>query len=119
MSVYVDTSAWFAVASEKDRRHDDARSTITELVEHAEPLVTCSYALAETMGLVHARLGWSALERVAAGMRVADVVWVDADLHAEAETVLFARRRRRLSIVDAAGIAVMRAPCAHSGLRVR
>jgi uncharacterized protein len=108
LSVFVDTSAWYALASESDQDHTAAEQIYAGLIERNEPLVTSSYVLAESMGLIQRRLGWKPLELYAAAMRTMDVVWIDEELHREAETILFARRRRGISIVDAAAFAAMK-----------
>ena len=108
MAVFVDTSAWFALASAGDQDHSAARNEYAVLVKRGEALVTTSYVLAETMGLIQHRLGWKALELFAAVAQTCDIAWVDATRHRAAEEVLFRRRRRRINIVDAASFAVMR-----------
>lgn len=109
MSVFVDTSAWFALASVTDQDHKAARAIWRDLVDRNEALVTTSYALAETMGLIQHRLGWKPLELFATAARTVDVVWIDETRHREAEALVFARRRRAINVVDAAGFVVMRA----------
>lgn len=108
MSVYVDTSAWFALASATDEEHQAAREIYEDLVDRNEELITTSYVLAETMGLIQRRLGWRPLELFAEATRTLDVVWIDDVWHQEAETILLSRRRRDITIVDAAGFVVMR-----------
>jgi predicted nucleic acid-binding protein len=109
LSVFVDTSAWYALASVGDQDHRSAQAVYRDLVERKERLVTTSYALAETMGLIQRRLGWRPLELFAAATHTVDVVWIDRTRHREAETLLFARRRRAINIVDAASFVVMKA----------
>lgn len=104
----MDTSAWFALASAGDQDHASARATYQDLVARDQRLVTTSYVLAETMGLIQHRLGWKPLELFAAAAQTCDVAWVDAPRHQAAEEVLFRRRRRGINIVDAASFAVMR-----------
>lgn len=106
--MYVDTSAWFALASATDQEHRAARAIWNELMQRDEMLVTTSYVLAETMSLIQRRLGWNALELFAAAARTVDVAWIDETLHREAEEVLLARRRKGVTIVDAAGFVAMR-----------
>jgi predicted nucleic acid-binding protein len=108
MATFVDTSAWFALASTDDQDHAAARRAFTQLVERGEPLVITSYVLAETMGLIQHRLGWKPLELFAAVAQTCDVAWVDAPRQRAAEAALFRRRRRRINIVDAASFTVMR-----------
>lgn len=108
MTVFVDTSAWFALASAGDQDHAAARDAYAALVERGESLVTTSYVLSEAMGLIQHRLGWKPLERFAAAAQTCDIAWVDAPRHRAAEEILFRRRRRHINIVDAASFAVMR-----------
>lgn len=108
MSVFVDTSAWFALASAGDQDHAAARATYTHLVERDERLVTTSYVLAETMGLIQHRLGWRPLELFAAVTQTCEIAWIDGGRHRAAEEILFGHRRRHINIVDAASFAVMR-----------
>lgn len=57
MAVFVDTSAWYALGTAGDESHAAARRVYAELIRHGERLITCSYVLAETMGLIQRRLG--------------------------------------------------------------
>lgn len=107
MTVFIDTSAWFALASTSDRSHRTAQATYAELVDSGEALTTSSYTIAETMGLMQRRLGWRPLELFASAVRLIEVVWIDEVLHRRAEDMLFEQRRRGMSIVDAASFAVM------------
>lgn len=107
MTVFVDTSAWYALASSSDGDHRAAQAIYAELVDRDEALVTSSYTVAETMGLMQRRLGWRPLELFSAAVRTVDVAWIDEALHREAEAILFARRKRGITIVDAASFAVM------------
>lgn len=107
MSVFVDTSAWFALASRTDQNHTTAQDIYATLVDSEESLLTSSYTIAETMGLIQRRLGWRPLELFAAAARVIEVVWIEQALHRQAEAILFERRKRGVSIVDAAAFAVM------------
>lgn len=80
----------------------------TDLVERHEHLLTTSYVLAESMGLIQHRLGWRPLELFATAAATWDVAWIDGARHRKAEEGLFAHRRRAINIVDAASFAVMR-----------
>lgn len=72
-----------------------------------EALVTTSYTVAESLGLMQRRLGWKAVESFSRAIRSIDVVWIDEALHREGEAILLARRRRSITIVDAVAFAVM------------
>jgi predicted nucleic acid-binding protein len=114
LSVFVDTSAWYALASASDREHAAAADIYRHLLDRDQELVTTSYVLAETMGLIQHRLGLRPLERFAAAAATVEVVWVDRELHRKAEALLFSRRRRGVNVVDAASFAAMR----ERGLRI-
>lgn len=65
MSVFVDTSAWFAAAHTRDRRHNRAK----ELLLAPETLVTSDHVLIETWRLLHHFLSAAAAERFWEGLR--------------------------------------------------
>ncbi len=108
MRVFVDTSAWCALASRGDDDHARARAIYRDLVDRDERLLTTSYVLAETMGLIQHRLGWASLDLFATAARTVDVCWIDHARHLESERLLLERRRRALNLVDAASFVVMR-----------
>lgn len=59
MSVFVDTSAWYAAADRGDRSNARAKAVLSA----AGPLVTTDHILAETWLLLRQRLGREAAER--------------------------------------------------------
>ncbi len=59
MSLFVDTSIWFAAADSADRDNSRAKA----ILRSAEPLVTTDHILLETWTLLHHRLRRSAAER--------------------------------------------------------
>ena len=65
MSLFVDTSAWYAGADEDDRSHQRA----AEILTAGERLVTTDHVLAETWFLLRHRLGRSVAERFWDGLR--------------------------------------------------
>lgn len=106
MSVFVDTSALYAIASERDANHSHAASSLRELIA-AETLVTHNYVALETISLVHARHGRGPLARVRALLELLEHVWVDADLHGAALDRLTAGGRSGPSFVDFLSFDVM------------
>lgn len=65
MSLFVDTSAWYAAADGGDRSHDRARDVLTS----GDPLVTTDHVLLETWLLLRHRLHRQAAERFWLGIR--------------------------------------------------
>lgn len=104
----MDTSAWYAVVSASDQDHTAAKSIYTKLGNEYAELVTCSYVISETMGLIQRRLGFKPLEVFALAIRTVEIIWIDDGLHRRSEELLFARRKRGVSIVDAACFTVMK-----------
>lgn len=65
MSLFVDTSAWYAAADRDDRSHRRA----TSILGAGEDLVTTDHVLVETWLLVHHRLGRKAADGFWEGLR--------------------------------------------------
>ncbi len=108
MTVFVDTSALYALTDEDDERHQPATATFRGLGSDRELLVTHSYVLVETLALVDARLGREAARRVADGMfPVIEVIWVDRQLHGSALGAFLANSGRA-SFVDWVSFTLLR-----------
>ncbi len=65
MSLFVDTSAWYAAADSGDSSHDRAVAALSR----EDPLVTSDHVLVETWVLLRHRLGRPAAERFWEGIR--------------------------------------------------
>jgi len=100
-SVVIDTSAFYALASDNDRYHDKAFELFESLVSDEVLLCTTSYALVETHALVSRRLGFAAVRRFVEviGDQM-EIVWVDRVLHEEAWTRLLEAGGTGLNLVD-------------------
>lgn len=107
MSVFVDTSALYALLDEADTHHADASDALRRLV--GAELVTHSFVIVETAALVGRRLPWMSSQRLVDGfLPVVDVAPVDRGLFA---TALAAYRRSEsasVSLVDHTSFALMR-----------
>ncbi len=105
MSLFVDTSAWYAAADAGDRSHGRA----TKILAAGERLVTSDHVLAETWLLLRYRMGRAPAERFWEGLRdgAAAIEGVgDADLEA-AWTIGQTFSDQDFSIVDRTSFAVM------------
>lgn len=107
MSVFVDTSALYALLDEADARHVEASDVLRRIV--GTELVTHAFVVVETCALVGRRLPWAASERLIDGLLpVIDVRSVDDDLHRTAMDAYRRSASARISLVDHASFAFMR-----------
>lgn len=65
MSLFVDTSSWFAAANPDDEYNSRAK----EILGSGEPLVTTDHVLAETWTLIRNRIHYRAADRFWEGLR--------------------------------------------------
>lgn len=65
MSIFVDSSAWYAAADRGDRQNDSAK----RLLATDEPLVTSDHVLVETWRLIHHFISAQAAEAFWGGLR--------------------------------------------------
>jgi len=105
MSLFVDTSIWYAAADASDLNNARAKAVLSA----GEQLVTSDHILVETWTLLRYRLQRSAAERFWDGMRIG-VATIEpvglADLEA-AWQIGLAWRDQDFSIVDRSSFAVM------------
>lgn len=107
MSVFVDTSALYALLDEADLHHGDASDALRRLI--GTELVTHSFVVVETCALVGLRLPWEATERLVDGLLpVIDVHDVDGDLFGAAISSYRRSASARISLVDHTSFAFMR-----------
>lgn len=107
MSVFVDTSALYAVLDDDEPTHERALATWRSLVRSTK-LITHSFVVIECVELVRRRLGPAAVTDLTDGLLpVIDVVWVDEALHAIALEAARAAAWRQ-SLVDHTSFVVMR-----------
>ena len=110
MSVFVDTSALYALFDRSDRAHAASAATWTKLLADARPLLTTNYVLVETAALLQRRLGLEAVhdldDRV---LPLLAVRWITEPLHRRAMDRLRRTDRRGVSLVDHCSFLVMEA----------
>lgn len=108
--IYVDTSAFYALASSSDTNHPRAREILERMMDAGEALITTSYAAAETHGLLQHRLGLAAADRFETDvLSVVTIVWVTDQLHKDGLGVWRRIHRRAATLVDCVGIALLEA----------
>jgi predicted nucleic acid-binding protein len=107
VTVFVDTSALFALLDRHDLRHREAVSIVAALGT-GRRLVTTSYVAIESIALTDRRLGPAAsLMLVDDVLSAIDIVWVDASLHA-AGLAEYRRSPGQASLVDHVSFELMR-----------
>lgn len=112
-SVFVDTSALYAVLDADDDNHQPAARAWNAIIDQLEidpsTAVTHSGVVTEAAALVQRRLGMRAtrdlLETVIPSLTV---VWVDEQIHRLAEAAMLAAGKRHISLVDWTSFTVMR-----------
>lgn len=109
MSVFVDTSAFYAMMDADDDRHAAAAETWRRLLEDRDSIHTSNYVIIETAALLQGRIGMDCLRTFAADiLPIVDIVWVGEGMHRSAFHGLLVSGRRRLSLVDCASFEAMR-----------
>ena len=106
MSLFVDTSVWYAAADSSDR--NNVRSKM--ILRSGETLVTSDHALVETWTLLHHKLNRKAAERFWEGLR-SGVAVIEAVTLADLEVAWVIGASwldQDFSIVDRTSFAVMR-----------
>lgn len=108
MSVFVDTSALYALLDAGDEQHARAAAALRTLRERGADLVTHGYVVVETSALAQRRLAADAQRALLQGLlAVVDVVAVDPQLHAAGITALL-KAPSAPSLVDQVSFALMR-----------
>ena len=109
MSVFVDTSAFFAVLDADDENHDAAKQVWEDLLAQEAVLICSNYVLVETLALVQRRLGIPAVRTFQEDIvPVLKVEWVDETIHQVGIASVLAAARRGLSLVDCVSFEIMR-----------
>ena len=109
MSVFADTSGFYAYISRGDQFHPQARECFVYALTRREGLITTNYVIVETVALVQHRLGMNAVRDLCDDLipRVS-VRYIGEDLHQQAVEALLTADRRELSLVDCTSFAMMR-----------
>jgi uncharacterized protein len=109
VTVFVDTSAFFAVLDLDADEHRAAVGAFERLIEQQEPLVSHEYVVVEAIALIQRRSGLAPVGRFVDDLLApVNVEWVDRELHLEAREAMLAGGRRGVSLVDWTSFLVMR-----------
>ena len=109
MTVFLDTTALYAILDRDDANHARARDAFARMLDKAAVLITHNYVLVETIALVQHRLGLTAVrtfqEAVAPLLRIE---WISEQDHRAGTEAMLTAGRKRLSLVDCVSFQVMR-----------
>ena len=109
--VFVDTSAWVALADKDDSRHKDAASSYPSIFKNHKTLVTSNLVIAETYIILLKELGHNAaiefLERIKASPRISRT-YSNENIETEAEEVLAKYLDQDFSYADAVSFVIMK-----------
>ena len=109
MTVFVDTSAFYAVMDKDDRNHKTAKAVWIKSLDESVNFLCHNYILVETLALLQHRIG---MDCVSAFVRdilpVVRVEWVNEEMHRAGISSLLAASRRKLSLVDCISFELIR-----------
>lgn len=110
MSVFLDTSALYALLVRTEDGHAGVVRAFRKVLEERRALWTTSYVLVETIALLQHRLGLAPVRDFAEHvMPLLSVEWIAEALHRKGTERLLSEDRRRLSLVDCVSLEFMRA----------
>jgi uncharacterized protein len=109
LTVFVDTSAIFAVLDRENQNHALASSRLAYLISRDAVLITSNYVVVECCSLLQRRLGTKVLNTFRDEVLPSLMVqWVSQLQHEIAFASLLASGRRKLSLVDCVSFRIMR-----------
>jgi predicted nucleic acid-binding protein len=109
VTVFVDTSAFYAVVDHDDGNHARAARSWSALLDGNATLLTNNYVLVETAALLQHRLGLAALRAFQQDVvPLLTVDWVGEQRHRAGVEAVLAAARKKLSVVDCLSFQTMR-----------
>lgn len=109
MTVFIDTSAFYAVLDQDDAHHAQARSTWAEILEDSAILLTNNYVLLETTALLQRRINTAAVRVFHHDITpLLQIDWVSGEQNRAAVEAMLVAGRKKLSVVDCVSFQTMR-----------
>jgi len=101
MSIYIDTSSFFAILDSGDKFHKESKDTFLRLIGDKEIFHSSNYITIETIVLVQNRLGLDAVRTFQDDIvPIINIHWVDERIHNIAISSLLIARRKNISFID-------------------
>lgn len=108
-ALFADTSAIYAYLVAEDDRHAEAKALMESLPSGDVKLVSSSYVLQETVALLQARIGITAVRTFQRKIAPAlEIEWITTALYERAMAALLAAGKRGVSLTDWTSFEVMR-----------
>jgi predicted nucleic acid-binding protein len=109
MSIFIDTSAFYALLDRDDANNQKATKVWTYLLGAEYTLVTSNYILVEAFALMQNRLGLEAVRGFQEDiLPLITLEFVSPEMHRSGIAALLAASRRSLSLVDCVSFELMR-----------
>ena len=105
-SVFIDTSAFYALLDGRDRWNSEAQQQFTVITEERRPLVTSNLVVAETYALARANLGHAAAVRWLSSLDL-NLIFQTEDDHDEVYRLLARYDDKDFSYTDATSFVIM------------
>jgi predicted nucleic acid-binding protein len=108
MNVFMDTSAFYALASKNDLFHKEAKKIFEKLSMKGE-MVTTSYVIVETAALLQNRGGYGVAVNFLNSVNEVNwlrILWTSESLHHQG-CALFRENNKEVSLVDCVSFAAM------------
>lgn len=112
--VFVDTGAWIALATQRDRFHRAAATYARRLTQALTPLLTTNYVLLEAYTHIryhdghHKALEFDTILQNLVKLKRLTVVWVNEEIHARALEIFRTYADQAFSLADCASFVVAR-----------
>lgn len=110
-SVFVDTSAWYALADAGDEHHNEAAHSLRRLLDDHRTLITTNHVVSEAYTLLRVRLGFGAAQEFLRRIRSSaftERLFIPESWEEAAEDLLAQYHDQDFSYVDATSFIVMR-----------
>ncbi len=110
--VFIDASAWVAIANRKDRNHKGAVRIFRRLLDSSTRLIATTWTTYEALTIVKSRLGFSQAERLWERIKaraVVDLIWIDEQIERNALELFWDYKDKNWGVVDCSSLVVMKA----------
>jgi uncharacterized protein len=110
--IFVDSSAWLALADSRDRDHSRATEFHQRIVRgEFGKQVTTNYVMAETLTIIRRRMGLLQAVNLANALRSGtevELFWIEPVHHNEAVELMSAHADKHWSVTDCSSFVIMR-----------